>query len=320
MPALPRGPARDGVLTGERMLSRPRAAALKPALDRLSWSAPRQRRPRDPIDCVRVYPDPADREIAGFIAAGLAFGRVASILASIGHVLAVLGPSPAAFVRGFEPGRDSRALERFVHRWTRGQDIAALLYILRRMLDTAGSIEEFFLEGDDPASPDIGPGLESFCARARNVDLRPVYGRRMAARPGAHAFFPLPSAGSACKRLNLFLRWMVRRDAIDLGAWTRVSPARLIIPLDVHVIRVGQCLGLTRYASPGWRMAASITASLRQIDPSDPVKYDFALCHLGMAGFCGFRTPAGDSRCPLRGVCRPRARRRPASRRPSVPR
>ena len=135
------------------------------------------------------------------------------------------------------------------------------------MLDSAGSIEGFFLEGDDPASPDIGAGLESFCARARNVDLRPVYGRRMAARPGAHAFFPLPSAGSACKRLNLFLRWMVRRDAIDLGAWTRVSPARLIIPLDVHVIRVGQCLGLTRYASPGWRMAASITASLRQIDP-----------------------------------------------------
>ena len=106
---------------------------------------------------------------------------------------------------------------RFVHRWTRGQDIAALLDILRRMLDTAGSIEGFFLEGDDPAAPDVGPGLESFCARARDVDLRPVYGRRMAARPGAHAFFPRPSAGSACKRLNLFLRWMVRRDGIDLG-------------------------------------------------------------------------------------------------------
>jgi Protein of unknown function (DUF2400) len=113
---------------------------------------------------------------------------------------------------------------------------------------------------------------------------------------------------------------MVRRDSIDLGAWRLVSPARLIVPLDVHVIRVGRCLGLTRYASPGWRMAASITASLREIDAADPVKYDFALCHLGMAGLCGFRAPAGDSRCPLRGACRPRARRRPGSRRPSDPR
>jgi uncharacterized protein (TIGR02757 family) len=270
----------------------------------------------DPIEKVRPFADPADRDLVGFIAAGLAFGRVAGILASIDSVLAVLGPSPAAFIRRFEPTRDVPRLAPFVHRWIRGLDIAALLVILRHMLDSAGSVEAYFLQGDDPAAPDIGPGLESFCARARAVDLRAVYGRREA-RPGAHAFFALPSAGSACKRLNLYLRWMVRRDAVDLGVWTRVSPARLIIPLDVHVIRVGACLGLTRYASPGWRMASSITASLRRFDPRDPVKYDFALCHLGMAGLCGFRTPAGDSRCPLRGVCRPRARTRSASRRPS---
>jgi uncharacterized protein (TIGR02757 family) len=272
----------------------------------------------DPIERVRVYPDPADREIAGFIAAGLAFGRVASILASLDRVLGAMGPSPAAFVRAFDPGRDAARLAGFVHRWTRGRDIAALVVILRRMLDEAGSLEAFFLRGDDPAAPDIQPGLESFCARARGVDLRPVYGRHAPQpRPGAHAFFPLPSAGSACKRLNLFLRWMVRLDGVDLGVWTRVSPARLVIPLDVHVVRVGQCLGLTRYRAPGWRMAASITESLRHIDPGDPVRYDFALCHLGMSGLCGFRKRAADSRCPLRGSCRPRARTRRASPRPS---
>ena len=270
----------------------------------------------DPIDCVRTYPDPGDREIAGFIAAGLAFGRVAGIMASVRAVLAQMGESPAAFVRRFDPAQDAAPLLPVVHRWVRGRDLVALLAILRHVLDEAGSLEAFFLAGDDPAEPDIRSGLESFCLRARAVDLQAVCGR-IDARPGAHAFFPLPSAGSACKRLNLFLRWMVRRDAVDLGAWTRVSPARLIIPLDVHVIRVGQCLGLTRHVSPGWRMAASITASLRQVDPADPVKYDFALCHVGMQGLCGFRTPAGDSRCPLRGACRPRARRRPASRRPS---
>ena len=302
------------------MLSSPRAVSLRPVLDRLYRECAGSAAPEDPIDCVRGYPSSADREIAGFIAAGLAFGRVASIKASVRAALAPMGASPAAFVRAFDPHRDAGPFLSFVHRWVRGQDIAALLIVLRHMLDTAGSVEQYFADGDDPAAQDVQPGLESFCARARDVDLRPVYGRRMPARPGAHTFFPLPSAGSACKRLNLFLRWMVRRDEIDLGAWKRVSPARLIIPLDVHVIRVGQCLGLTRYASPGWRMAASITASLRQIDPSDPVKYDFALCHLGMSGLCGFTTPAGDSRCPLRGVCRPRARTRPASRRPSSPR
>ena len=301
------------------MLVPARAAALKPALDRLHRECTGPLAPDDPIDCVRTYPAAADREIAGFIAAGLAFGRVASIKASVGAALAPMGGSPAAFVRAFDLRRDDAPFLPFVHRWIRGRDLVALLVILRHMLEIAGSLEQFFIDGDDPASPDIGPGLESFCARARAVDLRAVYGHP-AARPGVHAFFPLPSGASACKRLNLFLRWMVRRDDIDLGAWSRVSPGRLIVPLDVHVIRVGRCLGLTRYASPGWRMASSMTASLRAIDPSDPVKYDFALCHLGMAGRCGFRTPVGDSRCPLRGVCRPRVRRRSRSRQPSGPR
>jgi uncharacterized protein (TIGR02757 family) len=301
------------------MISPARAAALRPPLDRLYRECAGPAAPADPIDGVRVYSSSADREMAGFIAAGLAFGRVASIMTSVQAVLSRMAPSPAAFVRGFEPGRDAGPFLPLVHRWVRGRDIVALLVILRHMLDTAGSLEQFFLAGDDPASPDIGPGLESFCSRARAVDLRAVYGRP-APRPGVDAFFPLPSGASACKRLNLFLRWMVRRDDIDLGAWSRVSPARLIVPLDVHVIRVGRCLGLTDCASPGWRMASSITASLRQINPSDPVKYDFALCHLGMEGLCGFRTPAGDSRCPLRGTCRPRARKPPGSRRPSDPR
>jgi uncharacterized protein (TIGR02757 family) len=291
-------------------------AALKTALDRLYREYDRGGLLQDPIERVRGYRAPADREIAGFMAAGLAFGRVASILASIDAVLGVMGPSPAAFVLDFDHARDGGPLAPFVHRWTRGQDIIALVVVLQHMLRTSGSIERFFLDGDDPAASDIQPGLESFCRRAKAVDLRQVYGRGAAAT-GVRRFFPQPSGGSACKRLNLFLRWMVRCDQVDLGVWTRVSAARLVVPLDVHVIRVGQCLGLTRYRSPGWRMAASITSALRAVDPADPVRYDFALCHVGMLGFCGFRERMGDSRCPLRGVCRPRARRRPASRPPS---
>lgn len=265
----------------------------------------------DPIHIVRRYQTPEDREIVGFCAAGLAFGRVASVLNSIESMLAVMGPSPSAFVRHFDPARQSEALRPLVHRWIRGRDLVGLVLILQRMLKESGSIERFFLAGDDPSAPDIGPALDAFSTRALATNLRPAYGRRMPKRPGVCYFFPRPSAGSACKRLNLFLRWMVRRDEIDLGVWTSVSPSRLIVPLDTHVIRLGQCLRLTRYVSPGWKMAAEITASLRAVDPADPVRYDFSLCHVGMMNACGFNRTQGDTQCPLKGLCRPRKRRGP---------
>jgi uncharacterized protein (TIGR02757 family) len=261
----------------------------------------------DPVNLVRRFGSADDREIAGFCAAALAFGRVASVNQSIEAVFALMAPSPAAFVRSFDASTQGSAFASFVHRWTRGADIVALLWILRQMIEQAGSIEGFFAARDDPSTPDVGASLESFSARALALDLRRAYGR-LPRRPGVCYFFPRPSAGSACKRLNLFLRWMVRHDAVDLGVWTRVRAARLVVPLDTHVIRLGQCLRLTRYRSPGWRMAAEITSSLRAIDPTDPVRFDFSLCHAGMMGACGFHLKQGDSRCPLRGFCRPRRR------------
>jgi hypothetical protein len=101
---------------------------------------------------------------------------------------------------------------------------------------------------------------------------------------------------------------MVRHDKVDLGVWSRVRPAQLVVPLDTHIIRVGRCLRLTQLKSPGWRMAADITAALREIDPLDPVKFDFSMCHLGMMNACGFEKKAGDAHCPLKGACRPSTR------------
>ena len=259
----------------------------------------------DPVHIVRRFASPEDREIVGFCAAALAFGRVASVLQSIESLLDVMGPHPADFVRRFDPVRHSGRIEPLVHRWIRGRDLIALLRILQYMLREHGSIEGFFVAGDDPSRPDVSHALDSFSERALRVDVRDVYGARPPARRGVCYFFPRPSAGSACKRLNLFLRWMVRRDAVDLGVWTRVSPARLIVPLDTHVIRLGRCLRLTKYASPGWKMAAEVTATLRQFDPDDPVRYDFSLCHVGMMGACGYGARQKDSQCPLRGLCRP---------------
>ena len=146
-----------------------------------------------------------------------------------------------------------------------------------------------------------------------------MYGRSQP-KPGVAYFFSRPSSGGACKRLNLFLRWMVRHDKVDLGVWTRVRPGQLIVPLDTHVIRVGRCLQLTRFKSPGWKMAADITASLRKLDPLDPVKFDFSICHLGMMNACGFGKKAGDMNCPLKGACRPEQPPRQIRRTPEMTR
>jgi uncharacterized protein (TIGR02757 family) len=292
---------------------------LKPALDDLYAGFNHADSATDPIHIVRRFERDDDREIVGFIAAALAFGRVSSVLQSIERVLAVIGPAPAAYVRGFDARRHGPAFAGIVHRWTRDTDIVALLWLLRQMIDRAGSVEGFFLEGYDAGADDMAEALDSFSTRAMALDLKAAYGR-VPKRPGVCYFFPRPSAGSACKRLNLFLRWMVRCDALDLGVWKRVSPAQLIVPLDTHVIRVGRCLRLTGYTSPGWRMARDITASLRRLDARDPVKYDFSICHLGMMNACGFGRPQGDTQCPLRGVCRPRVRRSKPRRADRTPR
>jgi len=260
----------------------------------------------DPVQIVRRYTKPEDQEVVGFCAAALAFGRVASVLNTVNTLARAMGPAPAAYVRSFDPRAPHPELRAMVHRWIRGADIVALLWLLRQMIERSGSIERFFLEGFDPAAVDVGDALDSFSRRAMALDLKAVYGRRVPRRLGVCYFFPRPSAGSACKRLNLFLRWMVRRDAVDLGAWRGVPSSKLIVPLDTHVIRLGRCLRLTRYTSPGWRMAAEITASLRAIDPSDPVRFDFSLCHVGMMNACGFGRRQGDAQCPLKGICRPR--------------
>lgn len=290
-------------------MAAPALAGLHATLDRLYADFNYPDSATDPIQIVRRFTSPADQEVVGFCAASLAFGRVSSVIQSIERLLAVMGPHPAAFVRAFEPRIHAAALEPIVHRWTRGVDLAALLWVMRQMCDRAGSLEGFFLHGYDPDADDVGGAVDSFSRRALALDLRAVYGR-VPRRAGVCYFFPQPSNGSACKRTNLFLRWMVRRDALDLGVWTRVSPRQLIVPLDTHIIRVGRCLRLTRLASPGWAMAQEITDTLRRLDPADPVKYDFAMCHLGMMNGCGFQTPRGDAQCPLRGCCHPRAPRR----------
>jgi uncharacterized protein (TIGR02757 family) len=237
----------------------------------------------DPLEFVRAQANDADREVVGLLAAGLAFGTVAQIKRSIAAVLAALGPRPADAVAGLEPRAMAAKLAAFRHRWLDGRDVACLLFFARQMRESCGSVETFFASGLSPGDPDVGPALASFSARALALDHGGLYrGRLLPRDAGVRYFFPSPEAGSACKRLNLYLRWMARRDGVDLGVWRRPDPSQLVLPIDAHTFAIARRIRLTRYRSPGWRMALDVTRRLRQLDPADPVKYDFAFHRMGL--------------------------------------
>ncbi len=244
----------------------------------------------DPLAFLHRYERPADIEVAGLVAALLAFGRVEQIHASVERVLGVLGPRPSEGVRRIEPADSRRALRGFAHRWCRGDDVAALLASVRRALEACVSLEALFLEGYAPGRPDAVRAALSCFARA----LRAGAPRGAARRRGFRFLLPTPDEGSACKRLNLYLRWMARRDdPLDRGVWRSVSPADLIVPLDTHVARIARAAGLCARRTPDWKMAEEVTASLRRHDPADPTRFDFALCRAGMLEA---RAPAGRAR------------------------
>jgi uncharacterized protein (TIGR02757 family) len=260
-----------------------RREALRARLDELYRQYDHRFVDPDPLQFVRAQTTDADREVVGLIAAVLAYGNVKQIKRSIARVVEVLGDRPAEEVDRLEPAQARRALRGFKHRFNDGRDVACLLHFVRQMRAQAGSVEGFFLRGHAPEAGEIEGGLASFSARALALDHGGLYpGRRLPHRAGVRFFFPSPADGSACKRLNLYLRWMVRREGVDLGVWKGVDPAALVIPLDAHIYTIARRVGLTRYRSPGWPMALDITRRLRRLDPLDPVKYDFAFHRMGL--------------------------------------
>lgn len=257
----------------------------------------------DPVDIVRRYEDREDAEIAAFVSAFLSLGRVSAIKDALNRLMPFLSPSPYRFIRSFTP-EAVPGLMHFRYRFYGPEDLFFLFYGLRRACEEAGSLEHFFMSGYKNTDVHIGQALSSFVRRFLKFQTGMPYRKKSRRSPGAGHFLADPADGSGCKRLVLFLRWMVRDDGLDLGLWKGIPTDRLIIPLDTHVIRVSRCIGLTRRASPGWRMAEEITESLKLLDPHDPVKYDFALCHAGMSHPCpdtpSARACAG---CPLRSLC-----------------
>jgi uncharacterized protein (TIGR02757 family) len=236
---------------------------------------------KDPLWHVRRFPDALDQEIAGVVAASLAYGRVGGILPSVARVLDAMDGSPRRFLEDFHPERDAERFHGFAHRFHTPDAIVAMLFAMQRAVEQYGSLGAMFLAGYDEAAVDTSDALTRFVERLRAYTPGDTGGKALY---GWRHFLASPGDGSACKRLHLYLRWMVRSGAPDVGAWAGVLPAHLLIPVDVHVARIARGLGWTRRASADRRMAEEITAVLRRADPEDPIRFDFVLSHTGMEG------------------------------------
>jgi uncharacterized protein (TIGR02757 family) len=280
----------------------------------------------DPVELPRRYTDPGDQEVAGLLAACLAYGRADLFKPILARLLDQLGPSPAAAVDAISAklqaplaaetatsaGGPAQAalLDRFGwfrYRFNQPADLAALLAAIGHLRLAHGSLGARFAALFEAAGGGPGALRPALAAFARELREAPPVAGLLRGRGGRGLRHLLPDAAGAgaAKRWNLYLRWMVRGpDAVDLGAWPGVPRAALLMPLDTHIHRVARRLGLTARADAGWRTAEEITAGLRLVDAADPVRHDFALCHLGMCGACPPRlTPAHCAACPLFSAC-----------------
>jgi uncharacterized protein (TIGR02757 family) len=255
---------------------------MKDTLDRLKIAhearlteAEAENRVIDPLLFPRRYAAPEDQEVAAFIAAGLAFGRISLFATKLEAIFQALGSSPRAGVLAF-PAR-GELLPNFVYRFIRTEDLNCFIYLLGQMIRRSGSIEAFFLEGHKPH--DLKATLASFVERALALPVDGFYdSATLPPDAGVRFFFSHPKTG-ASKRLCLFLRWMVRNEFPDLGVWKGLSPTELVIPLDTHIAQQARRLGWLTGSTMNFSAAQKVTERLKAWSPDDPLRYDFALCH-----------------------------------------
>jgi len=254
----------------------------------------------DPLQFVYRYTEPADMEIVALLAADLAYGRVQQIEKSLTSLLALMGKSPYGFVCDFSDAR-RKTLRSFKHRFTTGDDISDLLSLLRQVFHRYGSIQEFFVQGYDGADENVIPALSKFC-RSLCETYAAKHGGQVSR--GLKYLLASPDGGSACKRLNLFLRWMIRDDRVDAGLWKSIDKAKLVVPLDVHMARLCRILGLYSQKTPSLAAALKVTESFLEIQPADPVKYDFALSRIGIVERCNGKYRLRCNGCELVEFCK----------------
>lgn len=286
----------------EDVLARPRPIeVLRRAFSQLTEKYD-TRLETDPLRYPSRYSAPLDREAVAFLAAMLAFGNVKVIFRSLDFLTVnFLTARPHTALMGW-PAELPTALRSFKHRWVTGRDLHVLFRVLLSMYRDEGSLEAHFSRGFDPSHSTVREGLEAFLRVFRERALSES-GQTKLSR-GLQFLLSSPCNGSSCKRANLFLRWVVRKDAPDLGLWSTVHPRQLILPLDTHLSRIVRYLGMTQRKTVDWRMAEEVTRFLARLSPDDPTRLDFALSRLGILDDCLHRPDSEKCpRCPLCEIC-----------------
>ncbi|MBW2637777.1 MAG: TIGR02757 family protein [Deltaproteobacteria bacterium] len=239
----------------------------------------------DPLEFLYRYDDPFDREIVGLIASSLAYGRVAQILKSVSSVLERMSPSPSSYIERSSAKKIAVDFSGFKHRFTTGGELSEMLVGIKTVCENHGSLYACFKEGFESDSDTVIPALQKFTEELGDgFDCR------------QNSLLPQPERGSACKRLHLFLRWMVRSDEVDPGDWEGISPSKLVIPLDTHMHKISRIMGLTKRRQADMRTALEITESFKGILPHDPVRYDFALTRPGIWKYWGRELSPDENR------------------------
>jgi len=231
----------------------------------------------DPLQFPHLFKEEKDIEVMAFIASVFAYGNVKQIINSLNKFLLVCGNQPYEFIKNYCI-KKSQVQKSFIHRFYTSQDTTQLFHLLHLAYQEFGTLKKLFLSGyhqDDLNVKNAITYFSNFFLEKTNKEFGKI-------SIGMRFMFPLPEKGSACKRMNLFLRWMVRKDELDFGLWDEIPTSKLIIPVDTHIARICKQLKITKRKNVSWIMAEEITENLKKFDPNDPVKYDFAICHIGI--------------------------------------
>lgn len=231
----------------------------------------------DPLQFLHLFNREEDIELIGFIASLFAYGNVKQIENTLHRLIKLFENRPYKFITNFSE-KDAQKISGIKHRFYSDEDIKKLFYVLKSELYKYSSIKNIFLKGYVFSDKNVKNGISNFSDHFLN-SFNEAFGD---ISNGIKFMFPLPQKGSACKRMNLFLRWMVRKDELDFGLWSEIKTSHLVIPVDTHIARICKSLKLTKRKNVSWQMAEEITSNLMKYDPVDPIKYDFAICHIGI--------------------------------------
>ncbi len=231
----------------------------------------------DPLEFPLRYSNAADIEISAFISSTFAYGNIKQIMKVLNLIHNLMNDEPQKFINNYSINEGAKLFADLKYRFYTSEDIVILFYVLNKVYSQYGTLKNMFLKNYSEADSNIKNPLASFATA-----LLKIAAEQKELTTGIKFMFPLPSKGSTCKRMNLFLRWMVRKDELDFGIWNEIKTSQLIIPVDTHIAKISKHLKLTALKNPTWKMAEEITNKLKNYDEKDPVKYDFAICHIGM--------------------------------------